>query len=154
MTESVDVRALRSEDRGAWARLWDGYLQFYRQPLPAATTDQTFENLCAGRHGLFALVAVDDTDTPIGLVHAVMHATTWSENPVCYLEDLYVDPNARGGDIGRRLIEATGSTAEQRGAGKLYWHTQQFNGRARSLYDRVGELQSSVRYNRPLTPGA
>lgn len=154
MTEFADVRALRPEDRSAWERLWDGYLRFYRQPLPASTTDQTFTDLCAGRHGLFALVAADDADVPIGLSHAVIHATTWSERPTCYLEDLYVDPGARGGDIGRRLIEATGSTAEQRGAGALYWHTQQFNGRARSLYDRVGQLQSSVRYNRPLGAAA
>src|SRR3712207_7730925 len=26
----------------------------------------------------------------VGLLHAVMHANTWSSAPVCYLEDLYV----------------------------------------------------------------
>ncbi len=80
MTEFADIRALRPEDRGAWARLWDGYLKFYRQPLPASTTEQTFADLCAGRHGLFALVAVDDAGVPIGLSHAVVHATTWSSH--------------------------------------------------------------------------
>lgn len=152
MTPPLTIRALRPDDRSSWDRLWDGYLRFYRQPLPPATTERAFAALCAGGDGLFALVAVDADDRPIGFTHSVVHATTWSTQATCYLEDLYVDPAARGGEIARRLIEETGAEAARRGAGRLYWHTQQFNGRARSLYDRVGQLQSSVRYDLPLTP--
>jgi len=34
----------------------------------------------------------------------------------------------------------------ERGAGRLYWHTQEYNGRARSLYDQVAHLTSFVVY--------
>ena len=37
------------------------------------------------------------------------------------------------------------------GAETLYWHTQAFNGRARSLYDTVGQLTSHVHYERNLS---
>lgn len=150
MSVTVAVRELRAADRPAWEALWEGYLAFYRQPLPAEVTEETFRRLLAREQGMFALVAADATDQPIGFSHAVVHATTWSVDTSCYLEDLYVSPDARGGDLGRRLIEETGAAGRERGAGLLYWRTQQFNGRARSLYDRVGQLTSSVLYEKPL----
>lgn len=147
------VRPLRPDDHRAWAVLWEGYLDFYREDLPATTTAETFRRLCAGAAGTFGLVACDERDHPVGLAHAVLHASTWSTGGYCYLEDLFVDPAARGGATGRRLIDAVAAAATARGATKLYWHTQAFNGRARSLYDQVGGLSSMVVYEREL-PGA
>ena len=69
----------------------------------------------------------------MGLVHCLTHPTTWSPRPYCYLEDLFVALSARGTDVGRQLIEAAKAESEARGAAHLYWHTQEFNGRARSL---------------------
>lgn len=150
MAATVAVRDLRADDRPTWESLWQGYLAFYRQPLPADVTDETFRRLLAREQGMFALVAADATGTAIGFSHAVVHPSTWSIETSCYLEDLYVSPAARGGDAGRLLIEATGAAGREQGAGSLYWHTQQFNGRARSLYDRVGQLTSFVKYEKQL----
>ena len=52
-------------------------------------------------------------------------------------------PTARGSDVGRALLMAVKSAATERGADYVYWHTQQYNGRARSLYDTVGRPTSS-----------
>jgi hypothetical protein len=46
------------------------------------------------------------------------------------------------------LIEAVSTEASARGAAHVYWHTQQFNGAARSLYDQVARLTSFVVYER------
>jgi GNAT superfamily N-acetyltransferase len=80
------------------------------------------------------------------MANCVVHATTWSRQPKCYLEDLYVDPASRGQDVGRALLEAVKAAGTERGAETLYWHTQQYNGRARSLYDQVGRPTSFVVY--------
>ncbi len=80
----------------------------------------------------------DDAGAAVGLANCVVHATTWSRQPKCYLEDLFVSPAARGGDLGRALLKAVKQAATDRGAPDVYWHTQQYNGRARSLYDVVG----------------
>jgi GNAT superfamily N-acetyltransferase len=95
---------------------------------------------------MFALLAVSEGGEGIGLAHCILHPTTWSTRPHCYLEDLYVCPDARGSDLGRALLEEAKRASEQRGAGRLYWHTQQYNGRARSLYDQVGRPTSFVVY--------
>jgi GNAT superfamily N-acetyltransferase len=149
MTAAV-VRPLRPEDRAAWGVLWDGYLRFYREDLDPAITEATFARLCRGEDAMFGLVACDGGDRPVGLAHALIHASTWAPTGYCYLEDLYVDPSARGGDVGRLLIDAVADDARRRGSGRLYWQTQAYNGRARSLYDQVGGLSSSVIYEREL----
>jgi hypothetical protein len=38
--------------------------------------------------------------------------------------------------------------ADRRRAAKTYWQTQQYNGRARSLYDQVGHVTSFIVYER------
>ena len=145
------IRAVTADDRDGWVPLWEGYLRFYRQSLPAAVTDATFDRLCARRDGLFGVVAQDGAAL-VGLAHGVLHASTWHDAPVCYLSDLFVDPAARGSGVARALIDAVVAEARAHGAGEVYWHTQEFNGRARSLYDQVGELRSWVVYEVPLTP--
>ena len=140
------IRALRTDDFDAWLALWDGYLAFYREELPAATTRRTFDRLCSGEE-MFAFVA-EEGGSLVGLVHTLTHASTWSTATYCYLEDLYVAEAGRGTSAGRDLIEAVAAEAAERGAEKVYWHTQEYNGRARSLYDQVANRTSFIVYER------
>jgi GNAT superfamily N-acetyltransferase len=140
------VRHLQNHDFDRWRALWGSYLSFYRADVPDQVTDLTFQRLCDGEHGMVGLVAVDADDQPIGLAHLVFHGATWSESGYCYLEDLYVDPSHRGGHVARALFDATYAQARERGVQRVYWHTQQYNGAARSLYDTVGHLTSFVVY--------
>lgn len=144
----MTIRELRREDGDAWSELWSAYLRFYRQELSEEVTRAAFERLCDERDGMFALVALDEQGRPVGFAHATVHPSTWALNGYCYLEDLFVAPAARGGDVARELIDATARVARERGVERMYWHTQQFNGAARSLYDKVGQLTSIVVYER------
>jgi GNAT superfamily N-acetyltransferase len=146
----TEIRELRGQDRVAWTRLWAGYLRFYRAELAPAVTDQTFARMTERRDGCFGLGAEAEDGTLVGFAHCVLHPTTWSGGGTCYLEDLYVDPGHRGTAAARALIETAGERARTAGAETLYWHTQAFNGRARSLYDTVAQLTSFVHYERQL----
>jgi GNAT superfamily N-acetyltransferase len=146
----ADIRELRHEDWDAWTELWAGYLRFYRAELTPAVTEQTFARMTERRDGCFGLAAEAEDRTIVGFSHCVMHPTTWSQGGTCYLEDLYVDPDHRGTATAQALIEAAGEQARAAGAETLYWHTQAFNGRARSLYDTVAQLTSFVHYERQL----
>jgi GNAT superfamily N-acetyltransferase len=146
----TEIRELRDGDRAAWTGLWAGYLRFYRAELAPAVTDQTFARMTERRDGCFGLGAEAEDGTLVGFAHCVLHPTTWSRGGTCYLEDLYVDPGHRGTAAARALIETAGDHARTAGAETLYWHTQAFNGRARSLYDTVAQLTSFVHYERQL----
>jgi GNAT superfamily N-acetyltransferase len=142
----VAIRALSPEDRDAWRPLWDGYLHFYREPLAPEVTEATFRRLTERTDGMLGLVAEDDAGALVGLAHVVIHPSTWSATSYCYLEDLFVSREGRGTDTARKLIDAVYDVAREAGSTRVYWHTQQFNGAARSLYDTVAHNSSAVVY--------
>jgi GNAT superfamily N-acetyltransferase len=145
----VEIRFVRPSDWGSWLALWQGYLHFYREDLSEDVSRHTFERLCDQREQMFGLVAVAE-DELVGIANALVHPTTWSGRGYCYLEDLFVCTTARGSGAGRALIEAVTAEARRRGVVKVYWHTQEFNGPARSLYDLLAKRVSFVVYEREL----
>ncbi len=139
------IAAITPADRDEWLRLWAGYLLFYEEALPQEVTDDVFARLTAG-DGLHGAIARDDDGAAIGLVHWLLHPSTWSTTPYCYLEDLFVAPDTRGAGVGRALIAHVRDQAAVVDASKVYWLTQQDNSTARSLYDRVARSTGFVHY--------
>jgi GNAT superfamily N-acetyltransferase len=142
------IRPLQPADAERWHRLWDAYLHFYRGEVDPATTEFTFRRLCARRDGLFGLAGLAGDGRLAGFAHCVVHPSTWSRTPYCYLEDLFVDRTARGTGLGRQLIDGVYAEADRLGVARVYWVTQEFNSAARSLYDVVGQRTSFVVYQR------
>ena len=143
----IDIRPVCPGDREQWQALWAGYLRFYRQHLPPEVTDATFARLVDARSPLHGLVA-DRGGTLAGFVHYLFHPTSWSLRDNCYLEDLYVDPAARGSGVGRALIRAVYAAADRAQAASVYWLTQEFNADGRALYDTLARRTSFIRYER------
>jgi GNAT superfamily N-acetyltransferase len=144
------IRRLETSDWDGWRPLWDGYLRFYREPLPEEITRLTFGRMCDREDGMLGLIALDDSGAAVGIANLVFHPSTWSTTNKCYLEDLFVAKSARGGDWGRALIEAVYEEAAAAGAETVYWHTQQFNAPGRSLYDTVAHNTSFIVYEHEL----
>lgn len=140
-------------DEGAWRRLWHGYNRFYRAEVSEAATASTWARLCERSGPVFGLLAENSAASPaaiLGFAICVTHPSSWSTAPSCYLEDLFVDPGARGSGVAAALIEAAADAARARGADRLYWHTQEFNAPARSLYDTLAERTSFIVYRKRL----
>lgn len=142
------IGALGEGDWKEWSELWRGYLDFYREELDEQTTKSTFRRLCERSGGMFGLLARDESGSATGLAHAVVHPSTWTSASYCYLEDLFLARDGRGAGHARELIEAVFKEADALGCTRVYWHTQEFNGPARSLYDKVGHRTSFVVYER------
>ncbi len=151
MTPTADpiIREAEPRDEDAWRRLWAGYLRFYRAEVPEAATDVAWARLLDPESDMACLVAVEGGEV-IGICNYLFHASTWSPQPVCYLQDLYVDPQARGSGAARALILACEKAARDAGAFRLYWTTQEYNGPARSLYDTIVPRSSFIVYRKPL----
>lgn len=146
----IEIRPVNDQDRARWGELWEGYLSFYKTRLPDEIYDLTFSRLldpARSQHGLLALV----DGTPMGLVHYLFHAHNWTATDVCYLQDLYADPAARGTGLGRALIEAVREKANAAGASGLYWMTQEGNATARQLYDRLARKTDFIKYQMELS---
>ena len=149
MTNDIRVRLIEARDEQRWRELFGGYLKFYEKSVPEEVLALTWQKMLARAEGFhIGFVAVDSGDRPIGLAHVLFHASTWSATCYCYLEDLFVDPAARARGVGRALIEAAYVEADNRGATRTYWTTQEVNYRARALYDQVATRPGFIRYQR------
>lgn len=63
------------------------------------------------------------------------HASTTAAD-VCYLQDLFTAPHARGKGVARALIAEVTEWARAQTCSRVYWSTQQTNATARRLCDQ------------------
>ena len=151
MAEIVITR-FAAADRERWAELWRQYLDFYETQLPPEIYDHTWHRLTATESPIRGLGARRDSAAAplVGIVHYLFHAHAWSRREVCYLQDLFVDPAARRGGIGGKLIAAVAAIGRERDCLRLYWTTKEDNATARALYDRIARFNGFIRYDYPL----
>jgi len=155
MSASVVIRPVIATDQPAWRNLWDGYNAFYGREgptaLPEVVTRTTWTRFLQPNEPVHALVAVRGAEL-VGLCHYLFHRSTSRIADVCYLQDLFTAPQARGQGVGGRLIEAACERARAVGCSRVYWQTQQTNSTARSLYDRLAQFKGFIVYDRQLQP--
>ena len=135
------------DDRETWERLFRGYIDFYGRTLPAEVYDRAWQDFQEDVR-VHALGARRDGQL-VGIAHFMVHPHTNAAD-VCYLQDLFTAPEARGKGVARSLIEAVHAWAGARGCSQLYWHTHESNATARRLYDRLAENRGFIRYQMPI----
>jgi GNAT superfamily N-acetyltransferase len=147
----MHIAPLAAGQHAQWERLARGYKAFYGTP----TTDAEFATVWGrlqAQDGIFGLGAMVDGEL-VGIAHYLFHTTVWAPLS-CYLQDLFTAPAARGQGVASALIEAVAMAAQERGAARYYWMTQEHNAVARALYDKVAQYRGFVRYDFPLrVPG-
>ena len=132
------IRTANATDREQWEPLWQAYLKFYHSSVADDTTNLLWQRILDPEHEFQCRVAEDDDSGElIGIAHFFPHANTWQASPVCYLNDLFVDPVQRGRGIGEALIDAVVDEGRERGWVELYWLTAADNEVARGLYDKI-----------------
>lgn len=147
---SVQIRPLQKSDEAEWRRLWTGYLDFYETKVPEEVYQTTFARLNSSEENEYSGLIAEADGKPVGLTHYLFHRHNWSIANVCYLQDLYADPEVRGKGIGRALIEAVHAEARKAGAHSVYWLTNQSNDTARQLYDRIAKVTPFIKYVKPV----
>ena len=141
----VNVRPIEARDEARWRQLWDGYCRFYERELSEPITHHTWARITDAQSPVYAIVA-ETEDGVLGMANYILHENTWSLTPVCYLEDLFVDPDRRAAGIGGKLIDWLRAEMVRQGWSRIYWHTRENNYRARGLYDKYTPHSGFVRY--------
>ena len=153
MRGELKIRPACESDFEAWLPLWDGYNAFYGRSgetaLPVAITRSTWARFFDPAEPVNAIVAEAD-GALVGLTHYLFHRSTISIEPICYLQDLFTDAQARGRGVGRALIEAVYAAAAEAGARRVYWQTHETNGAAMKLYDQVADRSGFLVYRKAL----
>ena len=139
------IRDAAPEDETAWRALWAGFLDYYEVTLAPEVISFTWSRLMDAASPLKARLACQGGDA-LGFAIHQHHPSTWVAGDDCYLEDLFVAPEARGKGIARGLIEDLIGLARARGWHRLYWNTDAENLRARTLYDQFTKTDGHLRY--------
>jgi GNAT superfamily N-acetyltransferase len=144
---AVVVRPAAGPDRERWGELYRGYAAFY--DVPAPDLDHLWRRITELGE-VECLVAEQDGDV-VGLAHVRAFARPLEGDWGGFLDDLFVDPDARGGGAGAALLAHLRTLAAERGWGVVTWITGADNRVARRLYDGVAEAQGWVTYD--MAPG-
>ena len=153
MTEKTVVRSVAQEDFAQWRDLWQGYNAFYGREnettLADEITNRTWQRFFDPVEPVHALVA-QSGEKLLGLAHYIFHRNTIMMNDTCYMQDLFVDQNARGLGVGGALINAVVDRAGAAGTSRVYWHTHETNAVAQKLYARLAERTGFIVFARKI----
>ena len=138
------VRKPAPSDRAGWDHLYAGYAAFYRVDQTPAMRDTVWSWIITGQ--IEARVA-EGADGLIGLAHFRAFRRPLSASVGGFLDDLFVDPAARGSGAAQALIDAVAAHGRAQGWSMIRWITADDNYRARSAYDRVADRTAWVTYD-------
>ena len=143
---TAKIRSIEAKDEARWRELWDGYCRFYERELSEPKTRHTWARIMDAASPVHAIVAERADDGVIGMANYIIHDNTWTLTPVCYLQDLFVDPGRRAAGVGKQLIDWLVAESKAQGWSRLYWNTRETNYRARGLYDKYTPHSGFLRY--------
>jgi len=146
-TMAYEIRPAADGDFFGWLPLFEGYCRFYEHDLDDQKALIVWTWLRDPANPLQAALAVDDEGKPVGLAHFRPVPDTLTGTVGCFLDDLFVSEDVRGGGVGRSLIEFVHARSSELGSGSVSWITAADNAPAQKLYDSIGRRTEWVWYD-------
>lgn len=146
---SITIRPLADADRPRWEQLFQAYAEFYNTTIPDGGFDRVWQWVFDPANDFWCDVAESDDGQVIGFTQYQLMHRSLGGGMVCYLSDLFVDPEIRGSGVGRAMIDHVLAFAKAKGLPGVRWLTQEFNYPARKLYDTYAPKTDFILYNVP-----
>lgn len=135
------IALVGEDDLAELLLLMRGYCDFYETDTPAEDLEALARALIADPREGSQYIARDD-GRAVGFATLYWTWSTLRGGRIGVMNDLFVDPAARGTGVGEALIAACLDSVRDRGAKVLTWRTALDNRTAQSLYDRIGGRRS------------
>jgi len=97
------------------------------------------------------ILAARDGDQVVGMVSLLFTISTAEGGRVCWLEDMVVRPDRRGGGLGSRLLQSAIAYARSHSFSRITLLTDKLNAGAIRLYGRHGFIESEMTAFRLMT---
>ncbi|WP_448326432.1 N-acetyltransferase family protein [Sulfitobacter sp. M13] len=144
---TITTRPMEAADRSAWEDLFAGYAAFYKVDQTAQMRETVYGWLMDADHGSKCILAQDENGTIVGFTHYRPFVSQLRAMTNCFLDDLFVSPQARGTGAAQALIKAVEAVAQQKGCGTVRWITAEDNYRGRGVYDKLATRTGWVTYD-------
>ena len=98
---AINIRKIESRDKRRWRQLWMRTPAFMKGSH-AKPSARTWSRIMDPTIPVYSIVAEGgNKDGVLGMANYIVHESTSNPAPVCYLQDLFVDPSRRGAGVGR-----------------------------------------------------
>lgn len=129
-----DIRNIAKSDYHAWHELWLANNKGYCEE---SVTAETWNRLLLDIYPVHGLIA-EKNGHIVGLLHYILHPVTGHIQPVCYMQDVFVDEAHRKQGIGTALVEHLAQIGQSEEWARLYWLVEKDNENAQNLYAHLG----------------
>lgn len=131
----ITIRSLQINDFPTWLPLWDGNNLGQRdERVTAETWSRLVDESNKSVNGICALYKGEMA----GLIHYIVHPTTGSIQDICYMQDVFVNPEFRQKGIARKLVHELSKIGRQEKWARMYWLAEADNEAVQSLYENIG----------------
>ncbi len=144
LAEGVEIRGAAIEEIEELLPLMRVYCDFYEADPPDDGLRTMARALIEDSTQGVMLIARDPGGAAVGFATMGWKWSSLKGARIGYLEDLFVEPNARGGGIADALIGACADRCRERGMPAMEWLTAPDNHRAQAVYDRVGGTSEAL----------
>jgi GNAT superfamily N-acetyltransferase len=147
LADGVEICSARAEEIEEMLPLIRAYCEFYETEPNDEGLREMFRTLIAEPSQGAVFVALDD-GRPVGFATLDWKWSSLKAARVGYLEDLFVEPAARGKGIADALIAVCAERCRELGMPAMGWLTAPDNLRAQQVYNRTGaESDTYVEYD-------
>src|SRR5690349_2239264 len=100
--------------------------------------DETLRRHLFGERPAAEVLIGEIDGAPKGFALYFQTFSTFEGKPGIYLEDLFVEPEARGSGLGRALLSKLASLVVERGGARLEWSVLDWNELGKGFYRSIG----------------
>ena len=147
---SVKIRPVTLSDRARWEELLTDYATFYKTQVPDGGFDSVWQWIFDENNDFWCDLVEAQDGSIIGFTQYQLMHRSLGGGMVCYLSDLFVEPNIRGTGAGRAMIDHVIEFAKAKGLANVRWLTQDFNYAGRRLYDTYQPKSDFILYSVPV----
>ena len=133
----IEIQQAQVTDLDAVARLFDDYRRFYRAASNLALATAFIGERLRSQDSVI-LMARDGDGVALGFTQLFPSFSSVGCTRIFVLNDLYVAESCRGRGVGRALLAAARSRAQEVGAARLVLETAVDNRAAQVLYESFG----------------
>jgi GNAT superfamily N-acetyltransferase len=134
----VKIRSATESDVPLILEFIRGLAEYERLSHKVVATEDHLRRTLFANPRFAEVVIASVGDKPVGFALFFHNYSTFLGQPGIYLEDLFVNPDARGHGVGKALLAHLSRLAKERGCGRVEWAVLDWNASAIDFYKRIG----------------
>ena len=143
MSGGLRIREARPGDAPLVVSFIEALADYERLRHECVATVEAIDDSLFGPEPVAHVLIAEWDGEPVGFALWFRNFSTFLARPGIWLEDLFVNPDARGRGVGKALLAALARIASERGYGRVEWWVLDWNRPSIDFYESLGAVPMS-----------